>query len=236
MYEPGLTYDATGPRGRTVAMTMARIAALQSTLGWVAPMATRPAITQHKADGSTVAFDAKQQKPKARAKAQRAAKPAKPAKMTAEQFYRARLAACDALAAEVGPNWHLIEGATLWGSVPSRLRKIKSDVRLPVARYWAGGLPDGVVLFPDMPRDRTPRHVVLKVEADREVIRAERAYKAAYRQMGYARDTARRSYWDAESRQHYQGDYRAAIRTAWEARGTWHVARILSAAEAEAGA
>ncbi|HEX3522842.1 MAG TPA: hypothetical protein VHT52_12230 [Stellaceae bacterium] len=163
MYEIGLSYEATGPRGRTVAMTMARIAALQSTLGWVAPMATRPAIVQHRADGAVVAFDAKQQKPKARAKAQQVAKPAK---LSAEQFYDAWMLAIKAMRADVGERWDLRASAWQWAKVPPRMThfltpivrdadgvvlrggtkmKWSAEQKYPAARYWPGGaLPVGL--------------------------------------------------------------------------------------------
>jgi hypothetical protein len=177
-------------------MTIARIAALQSTLGWVAPMATRPrapAVVQHRADGTLAVLDPKPVK----AKAKRAT--TKVVMLTGEQFFDARMLACRAVAADVGENWHLVEGASYWGTIPPKMRKFvtargsvckaKPDARLPAPRYWPGGeLPTGIVLSPDMPRDSTPRAVVLQAEFTRKFERAKLTYDRALEAMNRSRE------------------------------------------------
>lgn len=148
------------PRERLDVMTMARIAALQSTLGWLAPMATRPTV-QHLADGGTVAFEQKQQKPKKPTKSQRVVM------LTGEQFYDAWMAAVRTMREVHGERWDLRPAAWQWATLLPRHRKFTTaivddgqggkrggvtlkwgrDQKLPAARYWpAGEIPAGVVL------------------------------------------------------------------------------------------
>ena len=228
MYELGLSYDATGPRGRTAAMTMARIMALQSTLGWVAPMAD---LVRKHADGATVVYDAKQPKPKRATKA-------RAGMLTGEQFFDARMAACRAVAADVGENWHLVDGASYWGTIPPKMRrfttargsvcKAKPDARLPAARYWPGGeLPAGIVLSPDMPRDRTPAREVRRSEFSRKYERATRDYANARRHMQHTRvRLSEGADWQREA-------HRENVRAAWVARGDLMALRAASMAELE---
>lgn len=148
------------PRERLDVMTMARIAALQSTLGWLAPMATRPTV-QHLADGGTVAFEQKQQKPKKPTKSQRVVM------LTGEQFYDAWMAAVRTMREVHGERWDLRPAAWQWATLAPKHRKLTTaivddghggkrggvtlkwgrDQKLPAARYWpAGEIPAGVVL------------------------------------------------------------------------------------------
>jgi len=111
----------------------------------------------------------------------------KPKLMTGEQFFEARMVACRAIAADLGENWHLVEGASYWATIPARLRSFKTargtkircnrEVRLPAGRYWpAGCLPDGLVVAPPYARDKTPPEVVRRMAATRELGRLEREY------------------------------------------------------------
>lgn len=220
MYDFGID---RGPPRRIEAIALARIAALQSTLGWVAPMATRPALVQALEGGGAVAFDHKQQKPKAAAKSKRLAM------LSGEQFFDARMLACRALVAEHGANWHLVEGASYWGTIPPKMRrfvtargsvcKAKPDARLPAAKYWPGGeLPAGIVLSPDMPRDRTPRAVVLANALARQIARAEASYRRALLGMRRSRERARRgSSWGMRA-DNPAAEHRENIQEAWNLR------------------
>lgn len=158
------------PRERLDVMTMARIAALQSTLGWLAPMATRPTV-QHLADGGTVAFEQKQQKPKKPTKSQRVVM------LTGEQFYDAWMAAVRTMREVHGERWDLRPAAWQWATLAPKHRKLTTaivddgqggkrggvtlkwgrDQKLPAARYWpAGEIPAGVVLTEAVAPVRTP--------------------------------------------------------------------------------
>lgn len=226
------------PRERLDVMTMARIAALQSTLGWLAPMASRPTV-QHLADGGAVVFQEKQQKPKKPAKSQRVVM------LTGEQFFDARMAACRAVADDVGENWHLVEGASYWGTIPPKMRrfvtargsvcKAKPDARLPAPRYWPGGeLPAGIVLSPDMPRDRTPAREVRRSEFSRKYERATRDYANARRHMQHTRarinGCGASMTWGGD---YYRDQHRENVRAAWVARGDLMALRAASMAELE---
>lgn len=220
MYQLGLSDEATAPRLRAEALAIAGIVALQTILGrsravhWVGPL-------------ERVA-----EAPKARkAPRKAAARGVKPAMLSGEAFFEARGAACRAAAAEVGANWHLIEGASHWATIPPKMRKFvtargsvckaKPDARLPAPRYWAGGVvPEGIVLMPDMPRDRTPASVAVRNGLVRNVDRAERYYRDALRYLNGARRRMREparfasgSYADRRER------YREQIAAAWKLRG-----------------
>jgi hypothetical protein len=234
------TPEPVAPRARVDVITMARIMALQTTLGWVVPMVTRPAITRTLATGETVVLDAKQQKPKKPSKSQRVVKA--PA-MTAEAFFDARGLACAAVAADVGTHWHLVAGASQWCSIPSKLRsfttargtriKAKPDARLPAAQYWPGGeMPAGVIAAPDMPRDTTPQAVVRAVHARHTADRAHERYRDTLRYMARSRDRVRdgarwRSYaWstgDGTARD--RTAHRENVQAAWTARADWRALR-----------
>lgn len=162
---------------------------------------------------------------------------AKAPAMTAEQFFDARMAACRAVARECGPNWHLVEGASHWCTIPAKLRSFKTsrgttiksgdrrykvvDARLPAARFWPGGaLPEGVVAAPDMPRDRTPREVALWQAAKRECEQLARAY-AASRDQAVSRQRWRRfqgPYASYATSSRHDDERKAAIVEAWNLR------------------
>lgn len=171
--------DMALPRRKLEAICVARIRALETMLG-------RSAVVHwHAFAAAPTLAPVVPLKPRRATRAK-----AKLVTMTAEEFFDARMLACRAIAAELGEHWHLVEGASHWCAIPSKLRSFKTargttvrchaDARLPVARYWpAGALPDGVVASPDMPRDRTPREVVRRMKAARELEMMERAYKRA---------------------------------------------------------
>jgi hypothetical protein len=228
--------EPAAPRARLEAIAMARIAALQSTLGWVVPMVTRPRapdMVQSSTSGAVV-FDAKQQKPKSRAKSQRVDAPAK---MTAEQFFDARGAACRAVAADVGEAWHLIAGASQWCAIPTKLRsfttargtkiKAKPDARLPSAQYWPGGeLPVGVVASPDGARDNTPKAVVRAVQARHASDRAWERYRDALRRVRRTREEISARYsWSTYPMGDRIARNRENVQAAWTARADWHALR-----------
>ena len=134
------------PRQRHEAIALARIAALQSTLGWIAPMSTRPVFIS----GPVEAL------PKAPRKA-KGAKVAKPVMLTGEQFYDQWMAAIRRMREVQGEHWHLRPHAWQWCTLLPKHRKFTTaivddgqggkrggvtlkwakDQKLPAARYWA---------------------------------------------------------------------------------------------------
>ncbi len=212
VYPIGALSDDYGlPGPRLTALTMARIAALESVIGaW-------SALNYH---GPT---SIKPDKPKGRKP--RVARVTKPTTMTGEEFFDARMVACRAVAADVGPNWHLIEGASHWCAIPSKLRsfvyrsargsvKIKchADARMPAGRYWpTGTLPEGVIEAPDLPRDRTPAAMVLRIEATRRVKSRCSDYQDMRRRAALAQ-TDRGAWGNDDDTRH------AKIQAAWDLR------------------
>ena len=218
MYQIGLSEESTAPKLRAEALAIAGIVALQTMLGrravhWAGPL---PAVQAAAARAP-------------RKPAAKAAKAAKPAMLSGEAFFDARMLACRAAAAEVGENWHLVEGASYWGTIPAKMRKFvtargsvckaKPDARLPAPRYWAGGVvPAGIVLTPDMPRDRTPATEIERRRLADKLERARYCYRQALRFLDGARH---RRYRDNQAAVRY----RENIAAAWEARGEFRAVR-----------
>lgn len=220
------TEDANLPRRTLEAICIARIRALESVLG------NGVAVRWHTFAAAPKPAAVVPLKPTRRATRARVT-------MSGEDFFDARMIACRAIAAEHGEHWHLIEGASQWCNIPSKLRSFKTargttiksraDARLPAAKYWpAGTLPEGVTVAPDMPRDRTPAEVVRIMQAARKLNESEREYKNARERADYAN----RRYHD--SRFSYRsGDYaesrESAIVSAWNLRRELREARRVAA-------
>jgi hypothetical protein len=160
------------PFRRTEAETVARIMALQSTLGWIAPMATRPVFVSGPVEA--VQEIAPTISPRKRANSPR--KLAKSQPVVGEQFYDAWMAAVRALR-ERHERWDLVPGAWQWCTLLPKQRRFTTaivddgqggkkggvtlkwakDQKLPAPRYWAGGvLPAGVVVVEPIPPTLTP--------------------------------------------------------------------------------
>ncbi len=93
------------------------------------------------------------------------AKATKPAGMTAEAVYYDRIAASRAACAAHGDMWVIVPGASAWADIPGKLRSFKTRhgarvimpyARIPAEKFWPHGLPAGVVMEPEGPRDTTP--------------------------------------------------------------------------------
>lgn len=210
-YPIGTLSDDYGlPGSKLAALTLARIAALESVIGaWSALNWHGPAT--------------KTSKPKTRKP--RVAHVIKPAMMTGEEFFDARMVACRAVAADVGPNWHLVEGASHWCAIPSKLRsfvyrsargsvkiKCRGDARMPAGRYWPSGtLPEGVSEATDLPRDRTPAAMVRQIEATRRVNGLRSEYDSA-RDRAACSQTNRGGWGNNDDTRH------AKIQAAWDLR------------------
>lgn len=157
------------PRERMQAIALARIVALQSTLGWVAPMTTRPVFVAGP-------LEAVAEVRKAPRKAAAKGKTAKPAMLTGEQFYDAWMAAVGRLR-ERHERWDLVPGAWQWCTLLPKHRRFTTaiiddgaggkkggvtlkwakDQKLPAPHYWSGGvLPAGVVVVESIPPTLTP--------------------------------------------------------------------------------
>jgi hypothetical protein len=217
MYQIGLSEESTAPRLRTEALAIAGIVALQTMLGrravhWVGPL---PAV-------QAVAKSASQRKPKAPAKAQRVAKPVM---LSGEAFFDARMLACRAVAAEHGAAWHLVEGASYWGTIPPKLRrfttargsvcKAKPDARLPAAHYWPGAeLPVGIELQPDGPREVWHPAIIERRKVERWTWQAAGAYRSAVAMIRHTR-------WAMREGEGTREEYQDAIADAWAKRAAW---------------
>lgn len=220
MYQIGLSDELTSPKLRAEALAIAGIVALQSMLGRRAVHYAGP-LAEVQAHVGKIAAPRKAKAP---------AKPKRVALLSGGEFFDARMLASRAVAADVGAAWHLVEGASQWATIPSKMRsfrtargtlcKAKPDARLPAARYWPGGvLPEGIVPSPDMPRDRTPEHVVRAVQHRARTDRAYNNYWNALRSMASAREQLRANYsWGVYAMADRRERYRSAIAHAWAMR------------------
>lgn len=215
------------------ALCIARITALESVLG------SGSAIRWH------LATTAAPQSPAAAGK--RSSRQVKPklakVTMSGEAFFDARMSACRAVAAEHGEHWHLVEGASQWCSIPSKLRsfvytsargstriKCRADARLPAARYWpAGALPDGVIVAPEIPRDRTPAEVVRIMQAARKLNESEREYRNARQRAESSNKRYHDSRFGYRSDSYWAEERESDIVNAWNLRRTLREARKLAA-------